>query len=331
MRRRSSLIEIRYLFARLRSLKRPAFWLPSAFLLLFILFTWESWRLPEGLGNFGAGLDEGGNGLSREDQAVGLDIDSSSLLMKDVGMTSQPAVSPALKERSTQKFLRDLALSTQRSVPSQKQASLAQADQTRFDLLVDPESATSEDQVSEKEQVPGTMWRSPLQTPSYAAMPLPTNQLELAFSRLAANVPTTLSQAAPIEGTTRLNNTPSNSGVPGISSSNAAPAVPVNSYTTLVEGTRSISPMSDLSGGMRVPTAVPSSAPLPSMMAQPPSGQSFGTVSNSPTMAQPEFAPVNQQVSQPFNQPVNPQPFTAPRSVPGRYIGGGNINTFSNP
>lgn len=231
MRRRSSLIEIRYLLARFRSLKRPVFWVPSAFLLLLILFTWESWRLPEGLGNFGVVADEGGDALSHEDQAVGLDIDSSSLLMKEVGIASKPAPSQVLNKLSTQKFLSNLAPSTQERVPSQKQASPTQADQTRFDLLVDPESATLEDPSSEKEPVPGTRWRLSLQTPSYASMPLPTNQLELAFSRLAANLPTVLTQAAPIEGTTRLNNIPSNSGVTGVSPANASPGVPVNSYT----------------------------------------------------------------------------------------------------
>jgi hypothetical protein len=41
---------------------------------------------------------------------------------------------------------------------------------------------------------------------------------------------------------------------------------------------------------------------------------------------------VNSTLSPSQNQPVQSvQPFTVPRPIPGRYIGGGQINTFSNP
>jgi hypothetical protein len=41
---------------------------------------------------------------------------------------------------------------------------------------------------------------------------------------------------------------------------------------------------------------------------------------------------VNSNLSPSQNQPVQSvQPFTVPRPIPGRYIGGGQINTFSNP
>jgi hypothetical protein len=45
----------------------------------------------------------------------------------------------------------------------------------------------------------------------------------------------------------------------------------------------------------------------------------------------PNFGVVPQHTNQ-GGQPIQPQPFSTPRSLaPGRYIGGGEINTFSNP
>ncbi|MCW6049010.1 hypothetical protein QUB60_05085 [Microcoleus sp. A2-C5] len=46
---------------------------------------------------------------------------------------------------------------------------------------------------------------------------------------------------------------------------------------------------------------------------------------------QPNFGAVPQNTNQ-NAQPIQPQPFSTPRSLtPGRYIGGGEINTFANP
>ncbi|MBE9188690.1 hypothetical protein IQ270_29690, partial [Microcoleus sp. LEGE 07076] len=46
---------------------------------------------------------------------------------------------------------------------------------------------------------------------------------------------------------------------------------------------------------------------------------------------QPNFGAVPQNTNQNAQQ-IQPQPFSTPRSLtPGRYIGGGEINTFANP
>ncbi len=49
---------------------------------------------------------------------------------------------------------------------------------------------------------------------------------------------------------------------------------------------------------------------------------------NSPTQS--NFGVVPQNPNQGI-QPIQPQPFSAQRQIPGRYLGGGEINTFSNP
>jgi hypothetical protein len=45
---------------------------------------------------------------------------------------------------------------------------------------------------------------------------------------------------------------------------------------------------------------------------------------------QPNFGAVPQNVKV-GEQPMQPQPFAVPRQIPGRYIGGGEINTFADP
>lgn len=45
---------------------------------------------------------------------------------------------------------------------------------------------------------------------------------------------------------------------------------------------------------------------------------------------QPNFGSVPQNLNG-GGQPIQPQPFAVPRQIPGRYIGGGEINTFADP
>ncbi|MFM9267142.1 hypothetical protein [Tychonema sp. BBK16] len=47
--------------------------------------------------------------------------------------------------------------------------------------------------------------------------------------------------------------------------------------------------------------------------------------------SQPNFGVVPQNTINQGLQPIQPQPFPAQRQIPGRYLGGGEINTFSNP
>jgi hypothetical protein len=55
-----------------------------------------------------------------------------------------------------------------------------------------------------------------------------------------------------------------------------------------------------------------------------------GSTSNNPTPTNPYNLSPNG--SNPTIQPIQPpQPYSVPRPIPGRYIGGGEINTFSNP
>ncbi len=143
-----------------------------------------------------------------------------------------------------------------------------------------------------------------------------------------------------------------NSRVPSLPEITASPptvALPKNPYQTNLSG-------SDFAPEVK-PAAIPVATPSPVPLL-PNVGQSAGTsVLGGSKIISPQFSPnaANSEfkLSQPSQlnlppeqpnfgvvpqntnqgvQPIQPQPFATPRSLPpGRYIGGGEINTFANP
>lgn len=142
--------------------------------------------------------------------------------------------------------------------------------------------------------------------PATSETALPPNRLQEALTKLATENRPIVSQT-PIEGTIRLDTNPGTS----------INATPQNSFSSLIEGIQPIVPGTIPTVSAPLPIAPPINAPVPSPVApqsltpQPVEAQNFGVMQNAPV--------------------VNQQPFTVPRSIPGRTIGGGNINTFSNP
>ena len=142
-----------------------------------------------------------------------------------------------------------------------------------------------------------------------------------------------------------------NSRVPSLPEINAAPAtvaLPKNPYQTNLSG----------------PGLAPSVQPAALTVATPSPIQLLPNVRQSPfpsaigesKIISPQFSPnsANAQFQQPQasrlnlqgeanfgvvpqntnqgGQPIQPEPFSTPRSLtPGRYLGGGEINTFANP
>ena len=142
-----------------------------------------------------------------------------------------------------------------------------------------------------------------------------------------------------------------NSRVPSLPEINAgAPtvALPKNPYQTNLSGSGSAPEVQPAA----LPVATPSPTPLLPNVGQSPFASGIGgsKIINpqfSPNSAnsqfqtpppsqlnlpqQPNFGVVPQNTNQGV-QPIQPQTFATPRSLaPGRYIGGGEINTFSNP
>ncbi|MEG4350532.1 hypothetical protein QUA70_21235 [Microcoleus sp. LAD1_D5] len=142
-----------------------------------------------------------------------------------------------------------------------------------------------------------------------------------------------------------------NSRVPSLPEINAgAPtvALPKNPYQTNLSGSGFAPEVQPAA----LPVAIPSPTPLLPNVGQSPFGSGIGgskiiSPQFSPNSAnsqfqtpppsqlnlpqQPNFGVVPQNTNQGV-QPIQPQTFATPRSLaPGRYIGGGEINTFSNP
>jgi hypothetical protein len=272
MRRRQS---SRYLLARLRPLGQPTFWGPAIGLLLLLLFTWDFWMNP-GVKS-ALGIDEPSQeDVTAEDKAIGADLDSTSLLLNDIGLTPKPTTpkpqEAPLPKRSTS--------ATPQPAPSAAASP-------------PPETVGVENALAARYGL--TNGGSVLgETAGVPAAPLPQSPLQAAIDRLqpgAAVNGLAPSPAPPAEG-----------------SAPVTPPHPPNAYTNLIGGSQPLESYSTIPA----PTPLPNLSPAPgaASLGQP-VPQGLGVQSPSPT--------------------VNPQPFTAPRTIPGRAIGGGNINTFSNP
>ncbi|MBD2079811.1 hypothetical protein [Leptolyngbya sp. FACHB-17] len=289
---------VRYGLARLRPIGRPVVWAPAIALLFLVLFTWEFFSRTEVARELESPAAEGT--LSPEDRAIGADIDSLSLLMNDIKAASRP---------ETAQFL--IAPTAPTATP-QNAATPNRLFSTPTDAI-----AQSEPEIQETtgtlRSASSTELGLPYTTrPATTETALPPNRLQEALTKLATENRSIVSQP-PIEGTIRLD-------TPNIGTSiNAAPQ---NSFSALIEGTQPI-----------VPGTIPTvSAPLP-----------IAPAINAPAINAPVASPVAPQALTPQpvetqnfgvmqNAPVvNQQPFSVPRSIPGRTIGGGNINTFSNP
>ena len=140
--------------------------------------------------------------------------------------------------------------------------------------------------------------------------------------------------------------------VPSIPTINAQPATsawPKNPYQTNLSG----SDAAPEAQPVALPIATPSPIPLvptnlgqssfpsaiggskiqgPQFYPNPANSQFQPVQPNQPNLPnQPNFGAVPQNTNQGV-QPIQPQSFSTPRSLtPGRYIGGGEINTFANP
>lgn len=285
---------VRYGLARLRPLGRPIVWAPTIALLFLVLFTWEFFNRSEIAQEFSSLTTN--ETLSPEDQAIGADIDSLSLLMNDIKAASRPGASQFLITPTA---------------PTATQQNSATPNQL-FSTATDPTAQPEQDTAGTLKSAFSTELGLPYTTrPATAETALPPNRLQEALTKLATEN-RSIASPPPIEGTIRLDTNTA-------SSINAAPLP--NSFSALVEGTQPIAPgttpmiSAPLPNAERGATLAPSiNAPVSSPIApqsQPIDTQNFGVIQNAPV--------------------VDQQPFSVPRPIPGRTIGGGEINTFSNP
>ncbi len=347
MRRQPSPVAARYLLARLRPLTRPVFWGPSIVLMLVILFTWQYWMRPEWVSYFGANSSSINSRLSSEDRAIGADIDTLPLLFNDFKLPSSPASKPLDLAKLPLDTL-STNLGNLPKIPIPGSSPLTQPQPSNLNGSSNGSSGFSgimqfgspannsisnsgtgrpSGLISTQPQPIGTLLTfPPAGADAYSPRQGGTNVGSLSDQSVtsANNRPpqtpssfTSSAPAAPIEGTTSLggfgvNAAPTTNPYANSYTGTTSTTSPyTNSYTSIVGGSQ------PLSG-----TVAPSIAPISpssgqsSLSPQPFSSSSYGSPSLG--LQQPQI-------------PVNDAPFTAPRPIPGRVLGGGEINTFSNP
>lgn len=361
---------VRYFKARFRPFTRPAFWASLSVLSLIGLFAWEAWQHPDWLfKNPEEATPIADTTLSKEDSAVAADIDSLPVLMQELDSADVSIPATRLNQPpQSQGFLDDFL--NRQAAEAAKASDDAIATQrptiqlnTYDPLGVQTQPPSGSDNVSPGGYQATPQNSSTLQTPSVA----PANPLQAALDRYAGTNPTTSVQnqtptnipgantnnlgqrtqpgatvpgqvtgagtqsypipaqvaqpASPYTGTSNYSNMPAQVAQPGspypgvpYSVAPATGANPVNSYTYLTQ-------TAPVPGAVQVQPVLPPVAPTQGNYGVP-------TYQNAtPGIGVPNgFGASQVQPSQ-----LEPSPFSVPRPVPGRYIGGGQINTFSNP
>lgn len=378
---------VSHLKARLRTLKRPMVWGPAAILGLVLLFTLGYWFRPAWFSARNNRTNDASSfnpSLSSEDSAIGADIDSLPLLLKQfessielpdgasvgtasdkakpLSILSQPSTTPG--EAGTASNLTD---------PNRQRSSSLLAN-PNLSTPANPLAPSSTTSSLSRVQVPNSPTMGALSTlgaggtepsllpdqtllgssPSSTNVPLPVSPLQRALeqSQTSSTLPTAASSAdtpaaAPSTGTA-LPGTPTQtapqtgftfSGVDnsGINYSNPPrqnAAQPPNAFNYLTSPSAGAGTgTSDFSSTPTVPSlpSTPGVAPVPSNN----SGVNFGQpgFSSSPSSTGLNNSGFSSTINNSTNStiPNNTRPFSTPRRTPGRSIGGGEINTFSNP
>ena len=331
----------RYWMARLRPIARPQAWMPLLGAGMVSGFVWVAYQSPESLSFKGA------VGGSEDSAAIGADIDSVSVLMQE--MSDRPIDS----SESDSKTEAQTDSSKTGGNPSGKtpanlikpnvlsaygMTSLLSNDSLISNLPTNnlPANSVLTHNLSIG-RTPGSANSNPATAQNALfirndGLSARINPLAQAIDRM--NAQSYGNQGVPIEGTGPIGNTPVWAGIPVNGTSALTTSTPpTSSGSGRSSGTSSASydnnnPYNN--NAYNTLTGAPSGVALPDPgIAIPiapigvPTGLPAGVNSG---MVTPFPVSPNETVSVPSEQV-----FSAPRSVPGRVIGGGTINTFSNP
>ena len=345
----------RYWMARLRPIARPQAWMPLLGAGMVSSFVWVAYQSPESLSFTGAA------GGSEESAAIGADIDSVSVLMQEMGDRPIDDGEPDVKTDAKTGGKTDGKAGGQIDGKPQatplKPDAMTDGNNSLAQLVkFTPDGGLSNNllsnNLSNDPMSIGGMTSSvglnsaPAQNPLFTrndGLAARINPLAQAIDRMNAqpygyqNVnqnglnPVDNRGGVPIEGTGMIGASPVWSGIP------------VNGTSAL---TTSAPPMSSGTGrsgsylGSYDNNAYNTLTGAPSGVALPDPGIATPIAPIGMPIGMPIVPPagLNSGMVTPF--PVNPaetvsvpseQVFSAPRPVPGRIIGGGTINTFSNP
>jgi hypothetical protein len=366
---RQSSNSFRYLRARLRPVTRPIVWAPATVLAVLVVFVWDFWvNQREFAWNFN--LQPTDSGLSSDDQAFGADIDNLSVLINDFNLlatnpTNQQkgqAVQPIPGSgNSNNRAPSSGLLSTNASAGQLLAGSSLQIGGTNAfagTSLLGGSPAATNSLLSTNSGLGlsgnsglGLSGNSGLGLSGITTVQSPTLPANVLQQALTANQTqnSTNTSANPTSGnaptlanglrqplpptnfptlpTQASAQTPSNTGFPTLptlpgqtttpatATTGTSNAVPINSYTALTGGSST--------AGVSVPSVPAPAVPTPSNFGQSPfNSNPFGQPGQFGNVPNPQAQ--QQQFNQSPNAPISPR-------APGRYLGGGQINSFSDP
>ncbi len=315
----------RYWIARLKPLVQPRIALSMLSLGTVGIFAWTAWQYPELMSFTGInGKDErtADDAVNAENDAIGAEIDSLSLLNEATrdSPTAQPTILPTSAPKTgeakpqTSAFSTNfLGLTNAFPIPGAGPAMnfLDPTSNTLTSSLINPTNPTNLSNPT-RSNLTTTTIDQPLTTQAAQPFSLQPDPLPQPSSPTLGSwnqFPQTLTQGSTGLPTAGLPMpiTP-NQGSTGLPT-NPVQSMP-NAYTTLTNPSAYGLPIDAgvapaVNPGVIAPINVPIAAPIV------------------PQVLPGADAPV---------APIQPeQNYTAPRPVPGKFIGGGNINTFSNP
>ncbi len=320
MRRQSSPAN-RYFLARLKTIGRPIFWGPAIVLLLLGLFTWDFWTSPNLWASLGIGESRTDDELPPEEKAIGADIDTLPVLFSDIKGSPKPEASPNVKQspQAKKQITGGEAITTISTTGTGSPETTQPNPQGVYGLLgnaLAERYGLTKSGLSGSETTSGGI-TSGIGIKSPAAVTPTQSPLQSAMSKFTAPVGT-VNSGVSVNGLASPSSSavdrPKEGSAPLSGSTGNASSGSENSFTNLVGGSQPLQNYSTLRAAPLVPAA---SSELPNLSPAPlPAG--FGQTA------------VPQPTNTPETIPTQP-PFSAPRPIPGRTIGGGNINTFSNP
>jgi hypothetical protein len=324
MRRRFSPAVLRYFLARFRPLAQVKFWAPALGLVGMGVFAWQISQNPDWLEALGRDPVQGAD-VPKEDLAIGADIDSLPLLLGDVG-------SGAAKNDEGSVLLPSLAklpgntpnLNQDAPIPSSGSLSLA-------GLLDKPTPGNSPSANALTGQPAGSMFGN---TGLDATPRTGTSALADAMARYGT--PASPASTGPNPGAGPSNNA---SPIGGSYPSSYPGSYPAQGTAPL--GQTTYAPVQPTAGVTGLDPSGNSSQPnsYTGLTNSPDSGPAAGGAVAAPVRLNPGTGlPADAGIAQPFAPvaptPTNvapPEPFSTSRIVPGRVLGNGRINTFSNP
>jgi hypothetical protein len=323
----------RYFLARFKTFAKPRFWVAGLGLVGLLAFTWQFSQRSEWREALTGASESESTPESKEAQAIGAEIDSLPLLNADLNPKKDNKVSFSDAD-AIAKIKLPVVPGDQGSKPTENN-SLAQLfggigvpantpnNSATFTALNTPLSnpllgnSNSGSGASSTSSIPSNPATNSNNRPNQlaeaisrytVARPNPNAPIPVTPSEPSNNGFAPASTGLPIQGSAPINSASSNSSnpwTPVAGSTNVSPTG-INAYTGLTSG--GIPDSTVVAAPIPLNTGI-GSTPLPpgtTPIAPPP-----------PPTATPVIAP--------------DLPFSAPRSIPGRSIGGGEIGSFSNP